>query len=409
MDRRVVSKLLEADPEFASFLATLHGVSKLHDPSEVHVKGDRKKERRLATGALAGTGIASVGGAHALYLTGKEAHGLKGDYEGRHIAPEMPKFPKIAGAVKRLPVKPKTLAAAGVAGWAALHTTELAADALNARAQVKTIQANPKPKKSKVQKGVIGHFQPAGLVRSNARARKLGLRPTALTTPVHKGMFTKVGEEFLSTGARARQAHPIPTGRHRPKGPSNEAQGRHRGEIPTRKLSTQGKFVAVGAPTVAGLTGAAAVTTRPKDEVVKAAWTATISKVDVEKRQVFGWASLSMVDGQPVVDRQGDYVPIEETEDSAYHYMLHSRMGGDMHARVSKLDGGPRHTADVIESIVFTPEKLEALGLEPDAVPLGWWIGMQIHDEENWQDIKDGKRTGFSVHGSGTRREMVAA
>lgn len=131
-------------------------------------------------------------------------------------------------------------------------------------------------------------------------------------------------------------------------------------------------------------------------------WTGEISKVDDEKRQVFGWCSLTEVDGEPVVDRQGDYIPLHEVEKSAYNYVVHSRKGGDMHKR----DGeSPLHTSDLIESFVVTPEKLEKLGLEPDAVPHGWWVGFKINDDNQWEDVKKGDRSYFSIHGKGQRVE----
>jgi hypothetical protein len=194
--------------------------------------------------------------------------------------------------------------------------------------------------------------------------------------------------------------------------------GRHRAVGATRKLTGLGKLTAITAATSVGAGGGYAAEESLKHRqsgagqatVAKAAdceWHAEISKTDDDKRLVFGWASLSMVDGEPVLDRQGDYIPIDEAEDAAYRYMLTSRKGGDMHRRITKADSGPVHTADVVESMVFTPEKIAALGLEPDAVPLGWWLGMKVHDEQQWDDIKSGKRTGFSVHGSGTRKDMA--
>lgn len=125
-----------------------------------------------------------------------------------------------------------------------------------------------------------------------------------------------------------------------------------------------------------------------------------IKKSDSDKRQVFGWCSLSKVDGVDVVDRQGDYVPIDEMEKSAYHYVVNSRKGGDMHQRVGDQ---PLHTSDLIESFVVTPEKLEAMGLEPDAVPHGWWVGFKVNDEQQWENVKKGDRVHFSIHGKGRR------
>jgi hypothetical protein len=129
---------------------------------------------------------------------------------------------------------------------------------------------------------------------------------------------------------------------------------------------------------------------------------ATVSKAIEDKRQVYGWASITEMDGQPVVDLQGDYTTIEEIEKAAHKYISKSRKGGDMHVRVGD---EPKHVADLIESVVITPEKKEALGIPADS-PTGWWVGMQVHDDETWQLVKDGKRPMFSVHGSGRRQEM---
>jgi len=129
---------------------------------------------------------------------------------------------------------------------------------------------------------------------------------------------------------------------------------------------------------------------------------ARVSKALEDKRQVYGWASITEVDGKPVVDLQGDYVTIEEIEKAAHAYISKSRKGGDMHLR----DGeGPKHVADLIESVVITPEKKEALGL-PANSPTGWWVGFQVHDDATWDLVKKGDRPMFSIHGSGRRQEV---
>lgn len=126
-----------------------------------------------------------------------------------------------------------------------------------------------------------------------------------------------------------------------------------------------------------------------------------ISKADMDKRQVFGWASVVEINGQPVVDLQNDMATIDEIERAAYDYVLTSRKGGDMHRR----DGDAViHKSNIIESFVITPEKKAALGL-PDDTPLGWWVGFKVEDDELWQLVKDGKRPQFSIHGSGKRVE----
>lgn len=131
-------------------------------------------------------------------------------------------------------------------------------------------------------------------------------------------------------------------------------------------------------------------------------WTAEIAKMDSSKRQVFGFAMVTHIDGEPVVDLQGDYTPLEEIEKAAYTYVLDSRKGGDMHRR----DGEqPLHTADLVESFVITPEKLTQMGLEENALPHGWWVGFKVNDDKQWADVVAKRRTGFSIHGSGKRVE----
>lgn len=128
---------------------------------------------------------------------------------------------------------------------------------------------------------------------------------------------------------------------------------------------------------------------------------AQVSKAYEDKREVYGWASITELNGEPVVDMQGDYVTIDEIERAAHAYISKSRKGGDMHRRG---DDGPVHVADLIESVVITPDKKEALGLSADS-PTGWWVGMKVHDDETWNLVKDGKRPMFSIHGSGRRVE----
>lgn len=125
-----------------------------------------------------------------------------------------------------------------------------------------------------------------------------------------------------------------------------------------------------------------------------------ISKVDTDKRQVFGWASISKKDGQTVMDLQGDSIDTDELERAAYKYILDSRKGGHEHQKND--DNTPVHVADIIESFVVTPEKKATMGL-PEDMPEGWWVGMKVHDDKVWELAKSGELAGFSVHGSGRR------
>jgi hypothetical protein len=136
-----------------------------------------------------------------------------------------------------------------------------------------------------------------------------------------------------------------------------------------------------------------------KSEIV---WEGEFSKISPDKQQVFGWASVVEINGEPVVDLQGDYITIDEVEKSAYEYVIKSRKGGDMHRRAGENGEIPLQFSDMIESFVVTPEKIEKMGL-PDTTPIGWWVGYKVNDPEVWAEIKSGKRTGFSLHGRGQR------
>jgi Putative phage serine protease XkdF len=137
-----------------------------------------------------------------------------------------------------------------------------------------------------------------------------------------------------------------------------------------------------------------------KSDEIDFEFTTDIVKADNEEQTVFGWASITEKDGQPVVDRQGDEIEIQELAKSAYNYVINTRTGGNQHKRGD--DGNPMKVADMIESMVFTKEKVEKMGL-PDQTPIGWWVGFKIHDPESWDDVKNGRVTGFSVHGRGRR------
>ena len=124
---------------------------------------------------------------------------------------------------------------------------------------------------------------------------------------------------------------------------------------------------------------------------------ATIVKIEEDKQLVFGWANIiKTAEGMMLLDRQDDFIDDEnELEKAAYHYVLHSRDGGEMHLR--------KGVSTLVESVVLTEEKQKALGIPPNTVPTGWWIGFKVNDDSVWKQIKKGGYVGFSVHGTGRR------
>lgn len=131
-----------------------------------------------------------------------------------------------------------------------------------------------------------------------------------------------------------------------------------------------------------------------------------IIKFDNEKQQVFGWAYVTHNhEGEVVVDKSGEFVDDpEQIEKAAYDFVLTSRKGGVEHQRN---DEGVISKSTLIESVVFTPEKMASMGIPPGSMPTGWWVGYAIQDDETWQRVRSGELANFSVHGSG-KKEVIS-
>lgn len=136
-----------------------------------------------------------------------------------------------------------------------------------------------------------------------------------------------------------------------------------------------------------------------------------VIKMDTDKQLVFGWAYVSHdAEGNVVVDKSGEFIDdYGELEEAAYLFVEKSRVGGDGHARITSeigTDDVAKKVGTMVESMVFTPEKLSKMGLPPGILPTGWWVGFKVEDPEVWKAVKEGKRPAFSIHGSGRREEV---
>lgn len=124
-----------------------------------------------------------------------------------------------------------------------------------------------------------------------------------------------------------------------------------------------------------------------------------VIKSNDEKMLAFGWASVSMsVDGELIEDWQKDIIEPEDLEKAAYEFVELYREGGEMHER-----GG---AAILIESVVFTEEKMQAMEIPAGTLPIGWWIGFKVLDEDVWEKVKDGTYSMFSIEGEAQRVEV---
>lgn len=127
----------------------------------------------------------------------------------------------------------------------------------------------------------------------------------------------------------------------------------------------------------------------------------SIRKSDSDKMQAFGWASISVTEsGEQLEDWQGDMIDPEDLEQAAYEFVLFYGNGGEMHNPDKKI------VARLIESAVFTEEKMKLLGIPAGTLPVGWWIGFQVTDPEVWKKVKDGTYSMFSIEGEGERVEI---
>jgi len=116
-----------------------------------------------------------------------------------------------------------------------------------------------------------------------------------------------------------------------------------------------------------------------------------VSKVDEELGVVFGWASVTEVDGVPLVDFQKDVIPTEVLERAVYEFMLADRFD-EMHTVPAR--------GHIVESVMVTDDKLAAMfpGQPLPQGPRGWWIGVKP-DPDLLEKFKRGEYRGFSIAG----------
>ena len=136
------------------------------------------------------------------------------------------------------------------------------------------------------------------------------------------------------------------------------------------------------------------------NSAVNKSWTANFEiKKTQDEQLVFGWLSVAVNKaGELIEDSQGDIIEPLELEKAAYDFTLFSRQAGEMHERIG--------IGKLVESMVFTIEKQQALGIPEGVLPIGWWVGFKIQDNDTWAKVKSGELSCFSIGGKG-QREVV--
>lgn len=136
-----------------------------------------------------------------------------------------------------------------------------------------------------------------------------------------------------------------------------------------------------------------------KVEKVSAQVSMPIAKSDDARQLVFGWASVAAdQEGNPVLDSQGDLIDLEDLEDAFYDYVKSAGTLNFMH------DGPVR--GQLVEALVFTPEKLTKLGIPAGTVPYGAWVGYHIPNAQDYAMAKADGLLMFSIEGSAQREEV---
>lgn len=123
---------------------------------------------------------------------------------------------------------------------------------------------------------------------------------------------------------------------------------------------------------------------------------AKIIKTDEEQRIVWGWASVSTVNGAPITDSQGDQISPETMSKAADRFMQDVRTAKAMHTG--------NQIGEVIHSLPLTKELGDALGVS-SAIE-GWIVAMKIHSDEVWEKVKSGEFRAFSIGGRGVRNAI---
>lgn len=117
-----------------------------------------------------------------------------------------------------------------------------------------------------------------------------------------------------------------------------------------------------------------------------------IAKMDDAQRLVFGWASVSKdANGALLEDLQGDMIEPDTLEKAVYDFVLFGGGANEMHQG--------RMKGQLIESLMVTDEKLQAMRLKRDGAPMAaWWVGFKL-EPDAYAKVKSGQYKMFSIKG----------
>lgn len=116
-------------------------------------------------------------------------------------------------------------------------------------------------------------------------------------------------------------------------------------------------------------------------------------KSDSEGRYVRGWASVVSVDDAAVDDLQNDRIDIADLTKAAHDFIVNARVAKAMHQGTQ--------VGEVVESVIVDDEFASVMKMAETR--RGWWIGMQIHNEEIRKRVRSGEFRAFSIGGRAQR------
>lgn len=122
--------------------------------------------------------------------------------------------------------------------------------------------------------------------------------------------------------------------------------------------------------------------------LMKSASMIPVQKVDADRYRVYGFASVSTVKGQELVDAHGDVIGAADLEEAAATFR-----------GAAGLNHQGEAIGEVFESVYVDAEKAKAMGLEGADGFAGWWIGVQLPPGPVWESVKAGKLPAFSIQG----------
>lgn len=127
-----------------------------------------------------------------------------------------------------------------------------------------------------------------------------------------------------------------------------------------------------------------------------------VAKALPDQQMIFGWASVVEKNGQLIIDKQDDVIPVHELEGAVYDFMLDARDHGTMHDVIG--------TGRCIESMMFTLEKQKILDIvikDADGHQIvAWWAGFKVDNPAVWELHKAGKLPEFSIGGTAVPVEV---